>query len=134
MEMPRASAAKAGGNTLKRIALLAVIGAGMLALPSTAAAQSSTCSGPVGTTPSGAICVDVLGAGGELVVNNSDGCSYVNGWETNPGSPGYGGICTGATSRGPNCSTTGTQGPNTGGCFEIKGAPAPVNQTLNTAP
>ena len=113
---------------MKRIALLAVIGGSLLALPSTAAAQASDCSAAVGTTTAGDPCVDVGGGvGGELVIRPS-GCSYIN------GSPGYAGICTNAVSRGPTCSTSGGSGANTGGCFQVGGGPGGVNQLLNTAP
>jgi hypothetical protein len=118
---------------LKRIALLAVIGAGLLALPSSAAAQSgaANCPGGVEVSASGA-CVyveaPVTGAdvGGELVLN-AGGCSYINGWTTNPGTPGYAGLCTLAphdAGCGPDDEGSGA---NTGGCFWIK--PLPVDQT-----
>jgi hypothetical protein len=128
---------------MKRIALLAVIAGSLMALPSTAAAQTAAeagCTGPVEinhkTPPATAsACVDVGGAGGEIVVADEDSCTYINAWSSNPGTPGYAGLCTGAVSRGPSCTTATDSDPdNTGGCFQIKDAPAPVNAALNTAP
>ena len=111
---------------MKRIALLAVIGGSLLALPSSAAAQSGAVNCPAGVQVSPSyICVHVDGAGGEAVINPAD-CSYINGWESNPGTPGYAGICTGATTD-PGCDGVDNgSGANEGGCFWIK--PLPINQ------
>jgi hypothetical protein len=116
---------------MKRIALLAVIGAGLMALPGTAAAQLGSVNCPSGLQISASqICVHVAGAGGELVVNNADSCTYINGWSTNPFYVGYAGICTQATPD-PTCNGTGQgSGANEGGCFWIKSAPAAVNEAL----
>jgi hypothetical protein len=123
---------------MKRIALLAVIGAGLLALPSTAAAQVSDCTpvaGPVGNTANGDLCVDQGGVGGELVIARGPAsCSYINGWVANPApARGYSGICTGAVSRGPTCNPDGhpAGGINTGGCLGVDGNPGGVNAVLN---
>jgi hypothetical protein len=130
---------------MKRIALLAVIGAGLLALPSTAAAQTSNCPSPPNVDveitvapPSARVCVVVPpagNAGGELVINPA-GCSYINGWVTNPApARGYAGICTNAVSRGPACNPDGQPtGANTGGCLGVDGNPGGVNAVLNSPP
>lgn len=104
----------------------------MLALPSTAAAQSGAvnCPGGVGVSAD-QICIDVGGAGGELVIADEDSCTYINAWESNPGTPGYAGLCTEGQSRGENCDTgTDADPANTGGCFQIKPAPE-LNAVLN---
>ena len=111
---------------MKRIALLAVIGAGLMALPSTAAAQSGATECPGGVEVSAnRICVNVAPAGnigGELVIGDSNGCSYINGWSANPGaSKGYGGLCEGAGPSSP-CPGSHPSGPNTGGCFVLRDA------------
>ena len=115
---------------MKRIALLAVTGAGLLASPSSAAAQSGAVNCPAGLQVSPSyICVHVNGVGGEAVINPG-GCSYINGWTTNPGTPGYAGICPGATTD-PGCDGVDNGfGANSGGCFWIKGAPPVVNNAL----
>ena len=108
---------------MKRIALLAVIGAGLLALPGTAAAQVSDCSGVVGTTTAGDTCVDAGGIGGEAVIRPSvGGCSYINGWTSNP-VQGYAGLCLGAAHDAGCGSADEGSGANTGGCFWIKPLP-----------
>jgi hypothetical protein len=117
---------------MKRIALLAAIGAGLLALPNTATAEDGAVNCPAGVGVSAdQICVHVSGAGGEFVINNADSCTYVNGWGTNP----YAGLCTEAESRGPSCGGAPDADPaNTGGCFGITAAPSAVNAALNSAP
>jgi hypothetical protein len=125
---------------MKRIALLAVIAAGLLALPSTAAAQTPTCPDVVHVSqgPPPYACVDVNGTGGELVINRGTAsCSYINGWATNPApARGYSGICTGATSRGPTCNPDGhpAGGINTGGCLGVDGNPGGVSALLSSPP
>jgi hypothetical protein len=121
---------------MKRIALLAVVAGSLMALPSTAAAQSGSvnCPGGVGASAD-QICVDVGGTGGELVIADEDNCTYINAWSSNPGTPGYAGLCTDGESRGEDCTTATDSDPdNTGGCFQIKDAPDPVNPTLNSEP
>ena len=119
---------------MKRIALLAVIGAGLLALPSSVSAQSGAvnCQGTVHVSAS-YICVHINGIGGEAVINVPS-CSYINAWSTNPVTPAYAGM-------GTSCPETGWKdtdcdgvdagsGSNSGGCFWIKPAPAVINNAL----
>ena len=148
---------------MKHIALLAVIGTALLALPSSASAQSGATKCPEGVKASAPgvevspshihVLPDSLGVspsyacvyveapvtgndiGGEAVIDNSEECSYVNGWTTNPGSPGYAGICTDAPHDdppAPSCDGVDDgNGANRGGCFWIKPAPRPVNDAIN---
>jgi hypothetical protein len=125
-----------GVYTLKRIALLAVIGASLLALPSSASAQQPNCPddglppAEVNVTSNGLCAVGPAGEGGELVVNPG-GCSYINAWSDNPGTPGYAGICTQTTTTDPGCDGIDAgSGSNEGGCFWIKPADPAVNQAL----
>ena len=133
---------------MKRIALLAIVGAALLA-PSSASAQAPppACQDGSEVSPGnpGYFCVYVEGPaqtggqdiGGEAVFNSA-GCSYINAWTTNPGTPGYAGICTQTKTTDPG--TTGCNGidegsgPNEGGCFWIKPAPDDVNNAINSAP
>jgi hypothetical protein len=151
MEMPRPGAAKQGGNTLKRIALLAVIGAGLLALPGTAAARSDCFSGgPVevygtaigshGGADSALVgaCVDTnLPADGGYAEVGS-GYGIVDGSDVNPGNgAGYAGLNAGGVSdsnKDANCDGDDTGGDhNSGGCLWIKPAPPAVNALLQNA-
>jgi hypothetical protein len=120
---------------LKRIALLAVIGAALLA-PSSASAQSGAVNCPAGVEVSPShVCVHVNGQGGEAVINPG-GCSYINAWTTSQPTPGYGGICTQTQTTSPGCDgqDNDPNGANTGGCFWVKPAPDAVNQAINAAP
>ena len=138
---------------MKYIALLAVIGAALLA-PSSASAQSGATNCPGGVkvvTPNVEVSVSPpnvnvsrtsvcvfnaeTGAGGEAVLDPA-GCSYVNAWQTNPGTPGYAGICTQTTTTSPGCDGQDNDpaGNNTGGCLWVKPAPADVNNAINSAP
>jgi hypothetical protein len=130
---------------MKRIALLAVIAGSLMALPSTATAQNgaASCLGTtVGTVtvgiPASGVCIyeSTSWAGGELVINNADSCTYINAWSSNPGTPGYAGLCTESASRGPSCTADPADADpaNTGGCFGITPAPAAGNQVLNSGP
>lgn len=119
---------------MKRIAVLAVIGTGLLALPSSASAQLGAVNCPAGVQVSASyVCVHSNGLGGEAVLNPPS-CSYVNAWSTNPVTAGYAGF-------GTSCPETGTKdmscngidegsGSNSGGCFWIKPAPEAVNRAL----
>ena len=110
---------------MKYTALLALIGAGLLALPSSAAAQvpddgAARCPAGVDVdSTDGHICVHQSGQGGEAVLDPA-GCSYINGWDSGA-APGYAGICTHAT-HNPACPEP-RPGPNEGGCFWLKDAP-----------
>jgi hypothetical protein len=131
---------------MKRIALLAVIGAGLMALPSSAAAQTACRNGApapgvqVTPIPGGVYaCVDVGGGvGGESEISVSPTGSYgwVDGFDNNPGSgTGYAGLNAGGisdTSKDSNCDgvDAASSSNNSGGCFWIKGAPAAVNNAL----
>ena len=130
---------------MKRIALLAIVVGGLLALPSSAAAQTSDCPNDIAGIahvssppyPPVYACADSNGAapggvGGEGLYDPA-GCSYVNGWSDNPDGKGYAGICTQTRTTDPGCDgIDGGSGSNTGGCFWIKPAPDDVNQALNS--
>jgi hypothetical protein len=141
---------------LKRIALLAVIGAGLLALPGSAAATSD-CSfagggpavvygtavpvGPGAGNPGAdnalvGVCVDtnlaIDGGYGEV----GTGYGVIDGSDSNPAGngQGYAGLNAGGVSdsnKDTNCDGVDSGGDhNSGGCFWLKPAPASVNALL----
>ena len=121
---------------MTRIALLALIGAGLMALPSSAAAQSGATKCPSSAEAHVAgehvlyVCVHVNGLGGEIVINPAR--SYINGWSSNPGSTaGYAGFANTHTRDGDCDGDDEGSGSNYGGCFWIKDAPWFVNDGLN---
>jgi hypothetical protein len=139
---------------LKRIALLAVIGAGLMALPGTASARSDCtfanggAGGTVvayGTAVNGdpgadnalvGVCVDTNTAidGGYAEVGA--GYAVIDGSDANPdgNGRGYAGLNAGGVSdsnKDANCDGVDSGGDhNSGGCFWLKPAPASVNALL----
>lgn len=135
---------------MKRIALLAVIGAGLLALPGTAAATSdcSFAGGGAavvyGTAVNGdpgadnalvGVCVDTnLPVDGGYAEVGS-GYGIIDGSDANPGNgAGYAGLDAGGvsdTNKDPDCDGVDEGGNhNSGDCFWIKPAPDAVNALL----
>jgi hypothetical protein len=140
---------------LKRIALLAVIGAGLVALPGTASATSD-CTfangnpGPGGTVvPYGTavngdkgadnaivgVCVDTNTAADGGYAEVGSGYGIIDGSDANPGNgAGYAGLNAGGvsdTSKDAACDGVDSGGGhNSGGCFWIKPAPSAVNALL----
>jgi hypothetical protein len=116
---------------LKRIALLAVIGGSLLALPGSASAACSD-GAPIGVQ-NNATNVHVCSVIGDAEVAKDGSYGWVDGADSNPAnSAGYAGY---NTAFGPSSDCDGLDdsplGTNDGGCFWIKGAPPIVNQTIN---
>ena len=138
---------------MKRIALLAVIGAGLMALPGTATAINECPGGGavetwgsalgggsgVGGNAAVGVCVDTDAApgvadGGYVEVGNGGSYGVVDGSDDNAGNAGgYAGFVTPgsvADSSKDSCDGSDDASPshNTGGCFWLK-APANLNLT-----
>lgn len=125
---------------MKRIALLAVVGAALLALPSAASARTdcSYTSSPVYTSGGVTgdallgVCLDTNTAfdGGYLEVGSGGPGVYavIDGSDSNPGqAAGYAALSTYENGGKGDCpSQAGASGTNSGGCFVIRDGNTPV--------